>query len=784
MNYYKFLLVLGLLFPLILFAQEEEKKESSKGIGIKRGKDTIPNVITKWRLLENNQPEYFLHDTLLNNFQTYNPLYKSTIQGSKAYLGNLGTAGYNLLFFNNDYSPAFIFLKPYTDYLNYAGNTIYYNTNKPFTDVFYTYNWDNSNEEMYLEFLHTQNVNPRLNFGILYKLLDSEGYYADQVTKNTSFSMFLSYIGTKYSVHTNFNHNKLQMSENGGLRSDTTDESTDKELMPVYLEEAYSTLRHRSFFVAQKYSFGSTRIIKHQEDSLLLPLMYKDSVIKDSAVIKDTLHLNHPENNRESSNKEPVENVQPERNSLMKDNDNESFNNKTGNRPDENQMQNDYAKPPMSNEQHGFNEHARNVQEHNRQGSDMKGNNTHDNMPGQNMPDHDLRDSVKQRLPETEFTPKIDIIHRFEYQGNFRLYMDDEPLDEDYIIPYYDTTNFYAPETYDSTYMRRIMNSIECQIPKEAFEKLDFGANIRLMNELYKVYNLKDMIILDNDTAFSNTSLSCFLYNHSSEKWKWQANGKYYFQGFRLGDFSLSSSIRKTFFRDSLPAYSLRVSGSLCNTSPDHFYQKYYSNTIIWNNDLSKTQELRLGLFAINHRRNFNAGFNYAAINNYLYFNTEGIPDQASNAISVISAYIEKHFSAGNFYFDTKVVYQTSSDLDKINVPDLFAYQSVVIMHTFNTKEVQNVLTLHLGAEAFYYTEYFIPAYMPMTGLFYQQNEELGGNYPYVNVFANIYIKGARIFLKIDNISSMLYNDSFYSVMRYPMNDNAFKFGVSWRFND
>ena len=73
---------------------------------------------------------------------------------------------------------------------------------------------------------------------------------------------------------------------------------------------------------------------------------------------------------------------------------------------------------------------------------------------------------------------------------------------------------------------------------------------------------------------------------------------------------------------------------------------------------------------------------------------------------------------------------------------------------------------------------------MPATRNFYIQNDKEIGNYIYVDVFFNLQVKRARLFLKYINLGSLFNYYNYYTVPSYPMQDDGFRFGVSWMFYD
>ena len=99
----------------------------------------------------------------------------------------------------------------------------------------------------------------------------------------------------------------------------------------------------------------------------------------------------------------------------------------------------------------------------------------------------------------------------------------------------------------------------------------------------------------------------------------------------------------------------------------------------------------------------------------------------------------------------------------------------------------KKVLTVELGADVRYFTQYYAPDYSPAIGQFYLQNPEtrykLGG-YPLVNGYLNIHLKRTRIFVMMYNLVQGTGERSYFFAPHYPLNPRSFKFGISWNFFD
>jgi hypothetical protein len=210
---------------------------------------------------------------------------------------------------------------------------------------------------------------------------------------------------------------------------------------------------------------------------------------------------------------------------------------------------------------------------------------------------------------------------------------------------------------------------------------------------------------------------------------------------------------------------------------PDYFYRNYYSNHFRWNSNVKKETFL---LNNIEYKiKNFNAGVNLYAISNFIYMDSLAMPAQMNENLNVVAIFLRKLINVGNWSFDVRGVYQNASN-SALRVPELAGDISIYYTnHLF-----KNAAILQPGIDLFYNTSYFGYAYMPANKSFYLQNSKKTGDYIYGDIFINLQIKRAILFLKYVNLGSLLGDYAYFTVPSYPMPDDGFRFGVSWMFYD
>jgi len=377
-----------------------------------------------------------------------------------------------------------------------------------------------------------------------------------------------------------------------------------------------------------------------------------------------------------------------------------------------------------------------------------------------------------------EFRPILGLIYSFEYEQNRKEFLDEE-----------DQTNTFFKNTYygdsfskDSVRYRKITNVFQLKQYENKDRKFSFGKRAFISQELVRISMPSPSItqfVLSYAWKYSNVYVGGGIFRQTGNFWKWNAEGKLCLIGRNIGQTQLSGVISKpmNILKDTLA--SLNIRGSIENRMPDFFQEEFYSNHFRWKNDFKMLQKMVVegSFLSPSHKLEF--GANYAILNNYIYNDTLGIPSQTSKEILVLSAYIDKDFSAGNWHLRTRLLWQKASNSEFIRLPDFSTFTSAYYKFVLS-----KVMFSQIGVDLRYNTAYYANAYQPATGLFYLQNEKKLGNYPYIDVYASFKLKRTMFFFKMINIGTEFLNKEYFTTLHYPMNRSTFRLGVSWSFYD
>jgi len=362
-----------------------------------------------------------------------------------------------------------------------------------------------------------------------------------------------------------------------------------------------------------------------------------------------------------------------------------------------------------------------------------------------------------------------------------------ERNDHDFIDTEAAGNTFFGNTYYDDAYTKDSMrfNRLNLVFQLKQYEnttrKYSFGKRAYIGTEFVKSISPgPDTINFVSDVNdYTDIYLGGGIFRQTGKFWNWKFDGRLYFAGAKAGQTELAGLISKPFrvARDSSAA--LVIQGSLNNIVPDYFQNEYYSNHYRWNNNFNMEQRMDVNGSIISPGYKLKLSANYALINNFIYNNYEGIPSQTDKELLVLSAYADKDFGFRNLHLHTKLLWQQVSDEQYIHLPDLSVFASVYYKFV-----ISKVMFTQIGVDTRYNTKYYADAYSPATGLFYLQDEKKYGNYPYIDVFANLRLKRTRAFFKWSNVGTNFLDGEYFTVLHYPMPRSTFRFGLSWLFYD
>lgn len=359
------------------------------------------------------------------------------------------------------------------------------------------------------------------------------------------------------------------------------------------------------------------------------------------------------------------------------------------------------------------------------------------------------------------------LMHTFHLEKKSMTFKDDVPGSV-YYLNTFDST----AKTYDSIHITHIVNGLFWLSPDMGNENTYLKIKAGLFYNYHEIYRGKGKEkiseMIPNLSFDVGIARNLFIRNTFD----------YIATGYNIKDFTAGETLNKKFKDKKNREYFFEAGVKYSRKSPDLFFDYVYSNHFRWDNSFLKQEIFGAHLeFECNYLK---IKIVYNDIFNYLYLDKNAFPNQYGAHIRVLSTYINKTFNFWKFGWDTRLLYQHTFDAYVVHLPDLVINSSFYIKLDLFKK----ALNTCLGIEVYYNTPYYADNYMPAVRDFYMQDQRKTGNFIYGDIFLDLKVKRARLFLKVQNVSEGLFGHDYYLTPHYPLQDRSFKFGVSWMFND
>ena len=348
------------------------------------------------------------------------------------------------------------------------------------------------------------------------------------------------------------------------------------------------------------------------------------------------------------------------------------------------------------------------------------------------------------------------------------------------------SNNYSNGATFDSSYFHHNNNNFRINLEENTNSYPFVGAFIGygFQGTDYYYFN-KDTIF--NNSHSNNINSSYFeggIYRLKGEKFKFQANYKLFLSGYRKNDMQLDGFISNKFGKSSRQ-FEIKGYGGIYAKTPDYFLTQYYSNHYRWKNNFSPEKRTSINISINYPYYKTEIGSRFNLLTNYIYFNTEAVPEQYKETFSVFDIYLNNTFDFWKFTLITRLNYQKTSNDRVIQLPEFSGYGSFFIAPNLHFKTTGGSLRLQFGVDARYWTAYHGQAYSPALGRFHNQSDQLVGNYPFIGIFSNFEIKRLRFYLRFEHVN---YNttspENYFITPNYPTNRGIFRYGIAWTFYD
>ena len=206
-------------------------------------------------------------DTIMHHFQ--NDAFTDGRTGHYNFLGNYGSPRESRMFFERrgmNYNSTFIFENPYDFFLRQPDQLFYTNTKSPITNITYHECGNKQNGEDRITGLFAVNAGKKIGMGFKLDYLYGRGYYPNQQTAHFNGTVYGSYLGEKYEMHTQYYANHLKNAENGGIENDdyinrpeAFPTSYGTQDMPMRMSKTWNKMNVNTFYLTHRYNLGFRR---------------------------------------------------------------------------------------------------------------------------------------------------------------------------------------------------------------------------------------------------------------------------------------------------------------------------------------------------------------------------------------------------------------------------------------------------------------------------------------------------------------------------------------------
>ncbi|WP_443866185.1 putative porin [Leyella stercorea] len=699
-------------------------------------------------------------DTVSHMFM--NSIFTTGLRGEYNTTGNLGAPRIHRIFIDRPETEQFIFTQPYDYVVSPVDKFHFTNTLSPITNLTYNTAGDRITGEDRLSAKFGVNAGKRLGVGFNVDYLYGRGYYSEQSTSHFKFLLYGSYLGERYQAHLLFSTLDQKVTENGGITNDeyikhpeSFDDNFATNEIPTVLERNWNRNSNQHIFFTHRFSFGFRKKVKMSEEEIAARKFAMESEKENAA-------LHEKEAAKRKAEREGTD-----------FDEEESAAQSVGGRPDDAKGA---GKAPATTE--------------------MSDNSGRIRVDGKAAADSLNSLAAQAQLDtmwmKTEYVPVTSIIHTAKFDTYRRIYQAyNSP--KDFYANTYDNVGAYSGDSiYDKTSHYRLQNTLALSL-LEGFNKWA-KAGVKV----FATSDLRHFTLPNTERTFTtynehNLSVGGQLSKTQGRTLHYSVLGEVWAIGKDAGQVKVDANVDLN-FKFLGDTVRLAASGFFHSLNPT-FYQRHYHSRHFWwdKDDMAKIVHSRLeGTFAYDKTRT-KLRVAFDELKNYTYFamgynitdehlrtqNTLSVK-QAGGAISLFTVGLQQDVTLGPVNWESVVTFQKSSNEAVLPVPTLNVYTNLYLRFM-----IARVLKCDLGADARYFTSYYVPDYSPALGQYAVQDgpsKTKIGNYPLVNVYANFHLKQARFFVMMSHVKDGSGNRSYFFTPHYPLNQRVLRFGVSWNF--
>lgn len=705
-------------------------------------------------------------DTLPHLFM--NTQFSTGLRSEYNTTGNLGAPRINRIATDRALPQQFMFTQPY-DYFNTAIDQFHFtNTLSPITNISFLTCGNKENGEDHLKALFAVNAGKRLGVGFKFDYIYGRGYYQNQSTAHFNYTMYGSYLGDRYQAHLLLATNHQKVTENGGITNDQYvthpeifGETFRNNEIPTVLQNNWNRNDNQQVFLTHRYSLGFNRKVKMTEEEIKAKKFAMESKKENDA-------RKAKEEARKKAKREGYD-----------------FDADEYDRQSKEQAQRPSGRPD---------------------GAKIMGNEPKDTLKDANsnriaVTSKEMADSLLAQTTQTEedtswmkneFVPVTSFIHTLDFRNYKRIYQS-YYTPSDYYLESYDIEEKYAADSiFDQTKHYELKNTFALSL-LEGFNKWAKAGLKAFISYDMRHFTLPDTVASGISSYNEhNVSVGGQIAKTEGNTLHYSATAETWLTGEDAGQLKIDGHIDLNFplFKDTV---RLSADGGFYRLAPTFYQRHFHSKHLWWDNDLGKETRLHVEGTLNYEKTRTRLRVAFDDMKDLVYFaNSYTVTEaygragnivtvnQCTGNISLLTLQLSQDFTFGPLNWETLVTYQKTSNEAVLPVPDLNIYTNLFLQF-----KIAKVLRMDLGADLRWFSKYYAPDYSPYIGQYVVQdngdeNVEIG-NYPIVNIYANMHLKHTRFYLMLSHVNAGSSGNRFFTP-HYPLNGMIIRMGVSWNF--
>lgn len=682
-------------------------------------------------------------------------------------IGSNYTARLNRIFTDRFDESQFLFTDAYSQIMRQPWQFHFTNTLSPITNLSYLSCGDKQTGEDLLDARFAVNAGKRTGMGFDLDYRYARGYYQNQSNSHFGATFYVSHLAERYQLHALFTTRHQKATENGGITNDNfithpelyTESYSDNEI-PTQLGSNWNRNDNQRLFLTHRYSVGFYRQVPMTPEEIEA---YKKA---------------EKERQQQAAQDGSGQGGRPDDAPVG--------------RPDDAPIGGVVPAVPADSAGAIIAADSTRIQVSSKEQADSL-----------IAAEQALAQDTASQYMKREFVPVTSFIHTVDASRHDRTYLA-------YASPkgYY-ADNFYvarpgggyvADSIFDKTKYTNLRNTFAIAM-LEGFNKYVPAGLKAFISHEFRRYELPDLIE-GTDSAYlrrwteHNVSIGGQLIRTQGSLLHYNLLAEAFLVGEDAGSLKLDAQgdLNIPLLGDTV---RLDAKASLHRVNPLFLQRHYHSKHLWWDNDFDhetrthiegiltypKTDtRLRVAVDNIQKYTYLGTNYNLAESNDdYLIQDFTAAYRQHDEAVNVLTAQLDQRLSLGPIHWDNIVTWQKCSDKEVLPLPELNVFSNLYLKFM-----VAHVLSVELGASATWFTEYDAPQFVPQLNQYaVQENPDSRvsiGNFPFVDVYANLHLKHARFFIMMNNVTANNFDRRAFLTPHYPLNRSVLYLGISWNF--